>query len=69
MRTAAWEATPQITQRKLHRGSGGRSIYKILVKGKLNAVKHSFTEGFKLVTGAYITMNRFSAFLDMLFSC
>ena len=26
----------------LQRGSGGRSIYKVLVKGEFNTIKHSF---------------------------
>ena len=39
MRTGAQETAPQITERLLHRGSGGRSIYKILVKGEFSAIK------------------------------
>ena len=36
MRTAAQETTPQIL---LQTRSGGRSIYKILVKGEFSAIK------------------------------
>ena len=46
MRTAAWEAAPQIALRLLQRGSEGRSIYKVLVKGEFNTIKHSFYKRF-----------------------
>ena len=36
-------------ERLLQRGSGGRSIYKVLVKGEFSIVKHSFTKGVSLV--------------------
>ena len=56
MRTAAWETLPQIALRgPLWRGSGGRSVYMILVKGELSAVKH-------------LTFKRFSASQEELMS-
>ena len=33
------DSTSDSSERLLQRGSGGRSIYKILVKGEFNAVK------------------------------
>ena len=35
-------STSDISERLLQRGSGGRSIYTILVKGDFDAIKHSF---------------------------
>ena len=46
VRTAAQEAAPQIALRLLQRGSGGRSIYKILVKRELSTMKYSFYRRF-----------------------
>ena len=42
MSTAAWEAASQITERLLQSGSGGKSVYKVLVKGEFNTMKHLF---------------------------
>ena len=43
MRTAAWEAASQIALRGCSKAaSGGKSIYKVLVKGEFNIMKHSF---------------------------
>ena len=42
VRNAAGEAALQIPERLLQSGSGGKSIYKVLVKGDFNAMKHSF---------------------------
>ena len=39
MRTAAWEAASQIALKLLQSSSGGKSIYKILVKREFSAVK------------------------------
>ena len=30
------------SERLLQRGSGGRSVYKVLLKGEFNTLKHSF---------------------------
>ena len=50
MRTAAWEAASQIALRGCSKAaSGGKSIYKVLVKGEFNPMKHSFYERFLLV--------------------
>ena len=47
MRTAAQEAAPQIALRDCSkRAVGGRSIYKILVNGEFDTIKHSFYERF-----------------------
>ena len=40
------DSTSESFERMLHRGSGGRSIYKILVKGEFSAIKHSFYKRF-----------------------
>ena len=37
------------SDRLLQSGSGGRSIYKVLVKGEFSAMKHSFYKRFLLV--------------------
>ena len=37
------------SERLLQNGSRSRSIYKVLVKGEFNAVKHSFYKRFLLV--------------------
>ena len=42
MRTAAREAASQIALRDCSKGSGGKTIYKVLVKGEFNTMKHSF---------------------------
>jgi len=34
------------SERLLQKGSGGRSIYKVLVKGEFNTIKHSFYKRF-----------------------
>ena len=52
MRTAAWEGGGSISdssERLLQRGSGGKSIYKVLVKGEFNTMKHSIYKRFLLV--------------------
>ena len=46
MRVAAWEAASQIALRVLQSGSGGKSIYKVLVKGEFNPMKHSIYKRF-----------------------
>ena len=46
MRTAAQEAALQIALRLPQRGSGGGSVYKILVKGEFSAIKHSLYKRF-----------------------
>ena len=46
MRTATWRTAPQIALRLLQRGSGGRAIHKILVKGEFSAIKHLFYKRF-----------------------
>ena len=46
MRTAAWEAASQKALRLLQSGSGGKSIYKDLVKGEFSAMKQSFYKRF-----------------------
>ena len=38
MRTAAWEALRDYSEKAV----GERSIYKVLVKGEFNTIKHSF---------------------------
>ena len=65
MRTAAGETEAQIALRLLQRGSGGKSIYKILVKGEFNAIKCLLYKRFSASQGADIIMKGFSAFLDM----
>ena len=50
MRTAAQETAPRITLRLLPSSSGGRSVHKILVKGELSAIKHSFYKSLVLIT-------------------
>ena len=43
MRTAAWEAVPQIALRDCcEEAVGGSSICKVLVQGEFNTMKHSF---------------------------
>ena len=39
-------STSDSSETELQRGSGGRSTYKILVKGELNAIKRSFYKRF-----------------------
>ena len=50
MRTAAWEAEPQIALRDCFKEAvRGRSIYKVLVKAEFNTIKRSFYKIFLLV--------------------
>ena len=45
MRSAAREAAESISdssERLLQSGSGGKAMYKVLVKGEFNTMKHSF---------------------------
>ena len=49
MRTAAQEAAPQRALKLLQSSSGGKSIYKVLVKGELNAMKQLFYKSYLLV--------------------
>ena len=37
------------SERLLQSGSGGKSIYKVLVKGEFNTMKHTFYKRFLLV--------------------
>ena len=48
MRTAAQESATQkdCSERLLQSGSGGKSVYKVLVKGEFNTMKHSFYKRF-----------------------
>ena len=47
MRTSPQEAEPQNALRDCFKKAvGGRSIYKVLVKGKFNNIKHSFYKRF-----------------------
>ena len=47
MRTAAQEAASQIPlERLLQKGSQGKPIYKVLVKGEFNTMKHSIYKRF-----------------------
>ena len=41
------------SERVLQSGNGGKSIYKVLVKGEYNAMKHSFYKRFLLVMGIW----------------
>ena len=50
MRTAALGGSiSDSSERLLQRGSGGRSVYNVLVKGVFNTMKHSFYKRFLLV--------------------
>ena len=40
------DSTSDSSEKLLQRCSGGKSIYKILVKGEFNTIKHSFHERF-----------------------
>ena len=42
MKNVAQETATQVAEKLLQRGSGRRSIYKILVKGEFIAIKYSF---------------------------
>ena len=54
------------SERLLKKGSGGRSIYRILVKGEFNAIKHLLYKRFSAhPEEADVTTKGFSAFLDM----
>ena len=47
MRTAAQEAASQIALRICSKAAvGGKSIYKVLLKGQLNTMKYSFYKRF-----------------------
>ena len=47
MRTSALEATSQIALRDCsQRGSGGKSIYEVLLKGEFNIMNHSIYKRF-----------------------
>ena len=48
MRTAAQESATQkdCSERLLQSGSGGKSVYKVLVKGEFNTMKHSIYKRF-----------------------
>ena len=46
MRTAAQEGASQIALKLLQSSSGGKSIYKVLVKGESNTFKHLFYKKF-----------------------
>ena len=65
MRTAAQEAAPQIALRDCSKAAVGEVyIYiKVLVKGELNNIKHSFYK--KFVAKPDVTMKGFRAFLDI----
>ena len=54
------------SERLLQIGSGGKIIYKVLVKGEFSTMKHSFyKKAFCWSWGSDITMKGFSASLDM----
>ena len=53
------------SEKLLQRGSRGKSIFKILVKGEFNAIKCLLCKRFSVSQGADVTMKAFSAFLDM----
>ena len=55
MRTAAREAVSQIALRLFQSGSGGRPIYKVLVKGEFDAMKHSFYKRFFVIHEALMS--------------
>ena len=61
------DSTSESFERMLHRGSGGRSIYKILVKGEFNAIKCLLYKRFSAShqREADVIMKGFSAFLDL----
>ena len=40
------DSTSESSERLLQRGSGGRSIYRILVNGEVNAIKQLFCKRF-----------------------
>ena len=46
MRTIAQEAVSDSSERLLQSGSGEKTIYKVLVKGEFNTMKHSFYKRF-----------------------
>ena len=51
MRTADWETAPQIALRDCSKEAvGGRSMYKILIKGYSMQSSAYFTKGFVLIT-------------------
>ena len=50
MRTVDWETASQIAEKLLQRGTGARSIHKILVKGEFKAIKLSFYKRFSART-------------------
>ena len=42
-------STSHSSERLLQSGDGGKSMYKVLVKGEFNAMKHSFYKKFLFV--------------------
>ena len=58
MRTAAWEAGSQIALRLLQSISGGKSIYKVLVKEEFSTMKHSFYKRFFVSHEDLISLGR-----------
>ena len=53
MRTVDWEIASQIAEKLLQRGTGARSIRKILVKGEFKAIKLSFYKRFSARTSSW----------------
>ena len=50
MRTAAWEAASQIALRHCSKAAvGGRSVYKVLMKGEFHTMKYPFYKRFFVV--------------------
>ena len=49
-RTVDWEIASQIAEKLLQRGTGARSMHKILVKGEFKAIKLSFYKRFSAHT-------------------
>ena len=49
MRTTARQGASQIALRDCSKAAVGKSIFKVLVKGESNAMKHSFYKRFLLV--------------------
>ena len=60
------DSTSDSSERLLQRGSGARSVYKILVRGEFNAVKCLFYKGISASHhSADVVMKGFNAFLGM----
>ena len=54
------------SERLLQSGSGGRPVYKVLVRGEFNTMKYSFYKRFFCSSwGSDVTMKGFSASLNM----